>query len=75
MTASTEDIKCFVDDFCQSVHFMGVNRLLKKLDHEDLDVLRAMLEEVYESGKTDGTDDRYDEGFEDGYDKGLRDGN
>lgn len=72
MTTSINDILCFVGENCSSVHFIELDRLLKKLDHEDLDVLRSMLEEAYKSGELDA-DDRYDEGYSDGYDSGYAD--
>lgn len=70
MTTSINDILYLVGENCSSVHFIELDRLLKKLDHEDLDVIRAMLEESYKSGELNA-DDRYDEGYEDGFSDGL----
>jgi len=74
MTINSKDITELVDEHCSSISFTELDSLLNKLDHEYLDVLRAMLEEVYESGKEQGTDDRYEEGYSDGYSEGLSEG-
>ena len=50
MTTTTEDITDLVNLHCPSIHFLELDRLLKKLDNEDLDVLYNMLEETYEDG-------------------------
>ena len=79
MTINTKDIEALVDEHCSSIHPMELDRILKKLDHEDLHVLRDMLEEVYESGSADGnyrTDmlfqGHYDKGYDDGYAMGCK---
>ena len=76
MTINTKDIEALVDEQCSSIHPIELNRLLKKLDHEDLHVLKDMLEECYEFGKTDAekVNDRYEEGYSDGYNAGLSEG-
>ena len=54
MTTTTKDITDLVDLRCSSIHFLELDRLLKKLDNEDLDVLYNMLEETYEDGGCHG---------------------
>lgn len=78
MTINTKDIEALVDEHCSSIHPMELDRLLKKLDHEDLDVLRAMLEEVYDPREAladaylkDQQDEYYDKGYKDGYETAL----
>jgi len=83
MTTNNKDITELVYLHCSSIHFTELDRLLKKLDHEDLDVLRAMLEEVYLRGEDDlctnlqmkyqnGLDVGYQDGYNDGYSVGRR---
>lgn len=48
------DIKDFVNLHCSSIHFLELDRLLKKLDNADLDVLYYILKETYESGESEG---------------------
>lgn len=80
MTINTKDIEALVEEHCSSIHFMELDRLLKKLDNEDLHVLKDMLEETYEPRKTlaaaylkDLQDEYYDKGYSDGYDTGRKD--
>ena len=54
MTTTTKDITDMVDLRCSSIHSLELDRLLKKLDNEDLDVLYNMLEETYEDGWQEG---------------------
>ena len=54
MTTTIKDITDLVNLRCSSIHFLELDRLLKKLDNEDLDVLYAMLEETYEAGWQEG---------------------
>jgi len=75
MTTSVKDITELVDLHCTSIRFTELDRLLKKLDHEDLDVLRAMFEEVYDPIEAiadayiqDLQDEYYDKGYKEGYD-------
>lgn len=70
MTTSTKDIEALVDQYCSSVHFTELDRLLEKLDHEDLDVLRAMLKDSYKSGKFDEDERSYKKGWTSGYNYG-----
>ena len=72
------DIKDFVNLHCSSIHFLELDRLLKKLDNADLDVLYYMLKETYESGESEGIyrleqkcQEHYDKGYEDGYEDGY----
>ena len=78
MTTTTKDITDLIDLRCSSIHFLELDRLLKKLDNEDLDVLYDMLEETYEAGGDEGLykleqrcqehyDKDYSEGFDDGF--------
>ena len=78
MTTTTEDIKDLVNLRCSSIHFLEIDRLLKKLDNADLDVLYNMLEETYEAGEGEGLykleqrcQEQYDKGYTDGYDDGF----
>ena len=78
MTTTTEDIIDLVNIRCPSIHFLELDRLLKKLDNEDLDVLYHMLEETYEDGEGEGLSkleqrcpEQYDKGYADGYDDGF----
>lgn len=59
MTTTTSDIKNLVNLRCSSIHFLELDRLLKKLDNTDLDVLYYMLKETYEAGEEEsyGYDD------------------
>ena len=72
------DIKDFVNLHCSSIHFLELDRLLKKLDNADLDVLYYMLKETYEAGEAEGIyrleqkcQEHYDKGYADGYDDGY----
>ena len=78
MTTTTEDIIYLVNLRCPSIHFLELDRLLKKLDNEDLDVLYNMLEETYEDGESEGLSkleqrcqEHYDKGYSEGFDDGL----
>ena len=78
MTTTTEDITDLVNIHCSSIHFLELDRLLKKLDNEDLDVLYGMLEETYEAGEGEGLyrleqrcQEYYDKGYSEGFDDGL----
>ena len=72
MTTTTEDIADLVDLRCSSIHFLELDRLLQKLDNEDLDVLYSILRHIeiveYE------LEQEYQRGYDDGYDKGYGDG-
>ena len=75
------DIKDFVNLHCSSIHFLELDRLLKKLDNADLDVLYYMLKETYEAGESEGIyrleqerQEHYDKGYEDGYEDGMDEG-
>ena len=77
MTTTTKDITDLVDLRCSSIHFLELDRLLNKLDNEDLDVLYDMLEEAYEAGEGEGLyklEQEYRRGYDGGYDKGYGDG-
>ena len=50
MTTTTKDIIDLVNLRCSSIHFLELDRLLKKLNNEDLDVLYDIIEESYEAG-------------------------
>ena len=78
MTTTTKDIIDLVNLRCPSIHFLELDRLLKKLDNEDLDVLYDMLEENYEDGEGEGLykleqrcQEQYDKGYSEGFDDGL----
>ena len=78
MTMASKDITDLVDLRCSSIHFLELDRLLKKLDNEDLDVLYGMLEETYEAGEGEGLykleqrcQEHYDKGYSEGFDDGL----
>lgn len=51
---TTCDIKDLVNLQCSSIHFLELDRVLKKLDNADLDVLYYMLKETYEAGESEG---------------------
>ena len=81
MTTTTSDIKDFVNLHCSSIHFLELDRLLKKLDNADLDVLYYMLKETYEAGESEGIyrleqkcQEHYDKGYAEGYDDGMDEG-
>ena len=78
MTTASKDITDLVNLRCSSIHFLELDKLLKKLDNEDLDVLYDMLEETYEDGEGEGLykleqrcQEQYDKGYTDGYDAGY----
>ena len=78
MTTTIKDITDLVNLRCSSIHFLELDRLLKKLDNADLDVLYDMIEEAYEAGEREGLykleqrcQEHYDKGYDDGYDDGL----
>lgn len=78
MTTTIKDITDVVDLRCSSIHFLELDRLLQKLDNEDLDILYDMLEETYEAGEVEGLykleqrcQEQYDKGYADGYDDGF----
>ena len=76
MTTTTEDIIDLVNLRCPSIHFLELDRLLKKLDNEDLDVLYNMLEETYEDGEglfklEQRCQEHYDKGYSEGFDDGF----
>ena len=49
--STTKDIRNLVSNGCPNIHFLELDRLLQKLDNEDLDVLYDILEETYEAGE------------------------
>lgn len=55
MTTTTKDITNLVKIRCSSIHFLDLDRLLKRLDYEDMETLYDILEEVYDKGHEDGT--------------------
>ena len=78
MTTASKDIIDLVNLRCSSIHFLELDRLLQKLDNEDLDVLYNMLEETYEDGEGEGLykleqrcREHYDKGYSEGFDDGL----
>ena len=78
MTTASKDITDLVNLRCSSIHFLELDKLLKKLDNEDLDVLYDMLEEAYEAGEGEGLykleqrcQEHYDKGYSEGFDDGL----
>ena len=78
MTTTIKDITDLFDLRCSSIHFLELDRLLQKLDNEDLDVLYNMLEETYEYGEGEGLSkleqrcqEHYDKGYSEGYDDGY----
>ena len=78
MTTTIKDITDLVDLRCSSIHFLELDRLLKKLDNEDLDILYDMLEESYEAGEGEGLykleqrcQEPYDKGYSEGFDDGF----
>lgn len=78
MTTASKDIADLVNLRCSSIHFLELDKLLKKLDNEDLDVLYDMLEETYEAGEGEGLykleqrcQEHYDKGYSEGFDDGL----
>ena len=78
MTTTIKDITDLVDLRCSSIHFLELDRLLQKLDNEDLDVLYHILEETYEAGEGEGLykleqrcQEHYGKGYSEGFDDGL----
>ena len=78
MTTAINDIKDLANLRCSSIHFLELDRLLKKLDNTDLEVLYDILEECYEAGENEGLykleqrcQEHYDKGYSDGYDDGY----
>ena len=76
MTTTTKDIANLVNLRCSNIRFLELDRLLQKLDNEDLDVLYAMLEETYEDGEglyklEQRCQEQYDKGYSEGFDDGL----
>ena len=78
MTTTIKDITDLVNLRCSSIHFLELDRLLQKLDNEDLDILYDMLEEAYEAGEGEGLykleqrcREHYDKGYSEGFDDGL----
>ena len=78
MTTTIKDITDLFDLRCSSIHFLELDRLLQKLDNEDLDILYDMLEETYEDGEGEGLykleqrcQEHYDKGYSEGFDDGL----
>lgn len=71
MTTTIKDITDLVDLRCSSIHFLELDRLLQKLDNEDLDVLYSILRHIEEDGYE--LEQEYQRGY-DGYDKGYDDG-
>ena len=78
MTTAINDIKDLANLRCSSIHFLELDRLLQKLDNEDLDVLYHMLEETYEDGEGEGLykleqrcQEHYDKGYSEGFDDGF----
>ena len=78
MTTTIKDITDLVDLRCSSIHFLELDRLLQKLDNEDLDILYDMLEETCEDGEGEGLykleqrcREHYDKGYSEGFDDGL----
>ena len=78
MTTAINDIKDLANLRCSSIHFLELDRLLQKLDNEDLDVLYHMLEETHEAGEGEGLykleqrcQEHYDKGYSEGFDDGF----
>ena len=78
MTTTISDIKDLVNLHCSSIHFLELDRLLKKVDNTDLDLLYDMLEETYEAGEGEGLykleqrcQEHYDKGYSEGFDDGF----
>ena len=78
MTTTTKDITNLVNLRCSNIRFLELDRLLQKLDNEDLDVLYNMLEETYEYCEGEGLSkleqrcqEHYDKGYSEGFDDGL----
>ena len=78
MTTTTKDIANLVNLRCSNIRFLELDRLLQKLDNEDLDVLYHILEETYEVGEGEGSykleqrcQEHYDKGYSEGFDDGL----
>ena len=81
MSKIPKDITNLVNLYCPSVHFLELDKLLKKLDNEDLDVLYDIVEESYSAGEEEacGFNESarqrgYDKGYEDGYADAKDDG-
>ena len=81
MTTTTNDIKDLVNQFCSSIHFLELDRLLSNLDNANLDVLYYMLKETYEAGESEGIyrleekcQEHYDKGYAEGYEDGMDEG-
>ena len=72
MTTTIKDITDLVDLRCSSIHFLELDRLLQKIDNEDLDVLYSILRHIEEDGYE--LEQEYQRGYDDGYDKGYGDG-
>ena len=77
MTTISKDITNFLDEQGISYNPTRMLNLLGKLDHEDLEDLLFVLEELgensesYASGYAEGKSDAYDKGYTDGYDDGC----
>ena len=77
MTTINKDITNFLEEQGIGYNPIRMLNLLGKLDHEDLEDLLFVLEELgensesYDSGYAAGKSDAYDKGYADGYDDGC----
>lgn len=82
MTTTSKDITILLNEKCISYRDNELQRLLEKLDYDDLSLLHCLLSEIvvesdelqyeYDRGYDKGDDDGYDRGWQEGYDQALR---
>lgn len=78
MTTTNKDITNLLDEKCISYRDSELQRLLEKLDYDDLSLLHYLFTEVdgrpeaYERGYDNGDYDGYERGWQEGYDQALR---
>lgn len=85
MTTTSKDIMMLLNEKCISYRDSELQRLLEKLDYDDLSLLHCLLSDIaeivvesdelqdeYDRGYDKGDDDGYDRGWQEGYDQALR---
>ena len=76
MTRTIKDITILLDENCISYRDSELQRLLEKLDYDDLSLLHCLLSDTvqdeYDRGYDEGDDDGYNRGWQEGYDQALR---
>jgi len=72
MTTTSKDITTLLDEKCISYRDSELQRLLEKLDYDDLSLLHYLLSDTVLDEYNRGYDNGYERGWQEGYDQALR---